>query len=331
MHRGQLESFFTPWHGVLYAGFLAVAAVLVGVTLQNRRRGFPGRQAVPAGYDQALLGVLLFGAGGAGDMIWHVLFGIETDLAALLSPTHLLLAAGGALIVSGPLRAAWRQSSEADRSLIDYIPIVLSMTLLMAVLAFMTQYVHPFGTTWAAGPRSPDRLLGDAAPLEFAGFPLGQYFIFFEQLSTVAGILLQTAIMMGVILTALRRWKLPAGSLTFVLTVSVAMITFMRERFVAMGPPALIAVAFVGGVAADALLIRLRPSPERPAAVRLFAFAVPAIFYAFYIASLALTVGTWWSVHMWTGAIVLAGITGLLVSYLVVPAPRDLSVPVAGE
>lgn len=330
IHRGQLESFFTPWHGVLYSGFVAVSAVLIWVTLRNRSLGFSGARAIPAGYEQALIGVLVFAAGGVADMIWHILFGIEVDLEALLSPTHLMLAAGGALIVSGPLRAAWRETKDSDRSFTRYLPIVLSMTLLLAILAFMTQYMHPFGTTWAAGARSPERLLGESAAIRVDGFPLSQYFVFFEQLASLAGILVQTAILMGLVLTALRRWDLPAGSLTFVLTVSTAMLTLMRDRFIVTGPLALIAVAAAGGVAAELLRARLRPVPARPGAVRVFSFAVPALLYAFYIVALAATGGTWWSVHLWTGAIVLAGITGLLVSYLVVPAPRATA-PAGGE
>lgn len=323
IHRGQLETFFTPWHGVLYAGYVAVAAVLIGATLRNRRRGLELLRAIPAGYEQALVGVALFAIGGAGDMLWHVVFGTESDLGALLSPTHLLLAAGGALIVSGPFRAAWQSDRERDRTLAGFLPIILSMTLLVAVLAFMTQYIHPFGTTWAAAGRSPARLLGAAtAAIHADGFPLEQYFTFFEQLASLAGILLQTAILMGVLLTAMRRWDLPTGSLTIVLSISTLMMTLMRDRFVAPGPLSMFAVAAIAGGAADALRMRLRPSPDRPGAVRVFAFAVPAILYALYFATLAANVGIWWSVHVWTGADVLAGITGLLVSYLVLPAPR---------
>lgn len=36
-HRVALETFFTPWHGVLCAGFLA--ALLVGTAIRRRRRG----------------------------------------------------------------------------------------------------------------------------------------------------------------------------------------------------------------------------------------------------------------------------------------------------
>jgi hypothetical protein len=55
--------------------------------------------------------------------------------------------------------------------------------------------------------------------------------------------------------------------------------------------------------------------------VRLFAFAVPAVFYGFYFLTLALAGLLYWSVPLWAGSIVLAGIVGLLLAYLVVPAP----------
>ena len=41
-------------------------------------------------------------AGAIGDMFWHIIFGIEVSIDALLSPTHLLLLIGALLILSGP-------------------------------------------------------------------------------------------------------------------------------------------------------------------------------------------------------------------------------------
>jgi hypothetical protein len=57
----------------------------------------------------------------------------------------------------------------------------------------------------------------------------------------------------------------------------------------------------------------------RSGALRLFAFAVPVSYYAFYFAALKVTQGLGWSVHLWTGSIVLAGVIGLLLSYLIIP------------
>ena len=56
-------------------------------------------------YGIGVLGVIVFGAGGIGDMVWHVAFGVEAGLEALLSPTHLVLLAGGILLLTSPLRA----------------------------------------------------------------------------------------------------------------------------------------------------------------------------------------------------------------------------------
>ena|SRR5437763_768153 len=45
-----------------------------------------------------------------------------------------------------------------------------------------------------------------------------------------------------------------------------------------------------------------------------FACAVPAAYAALYFATLAVTGGVGWSIHLWAGAAVLAGATGLLLS-----------------
>lgn len=105
-HIPQLETFFTPWHGVFYSGFLAVAGLTVATLLRNHAKGAPWRRALPLGYLGSLLGVVVFAAGGIGDMSWHEFFGIEADVEALFSPTYLTLALGMTLIVSGPFRRA---------------------------------------------------------------------------------------------------------------------------------------------------------------------------------------------------------------------------------
>src|SRR5438445_1003143 len=106
-NHGKVDNtFFTPWHAVLYSGYGALAGVLLAALARNHATGLAWRVALPEGYRPSLLGALVFAVAGLGDMIWHTLFGIEVGTAALLSPTHLMLATGGALMVSGPLRQA---------------------------------------------------------------------------------------------------------------------------------------------------------------------------------------------------------------------------------
>ncbi len=296
-HRFDLETFFTPWHAVLYYGFLALATVLVGAFIRNLTKGYAGRQAIPSGYELSLMGVALFAVGAVGDMVWHTLFGIEVNIEALLSPTHLLLAFGGGLIVTGPLRAAWQRTESGSQGWASLLPAIISLTLLLAVLSFFTGYANPLSEAQLAQGSRP------AADEE----------VFLVQGLGTAGILIQTGVMMGVLLLAARRWTLPFGSLTLILAASTLLTVSIHEDFY------LLPFAVVTGLMADVLYRRLKPSVVRPAALRLFAFAVPVAFYALYFATLALTSGVWWTIHRWVGAIVMAGVAGWLISYAFVP------------
>ncbi len=131
-HLSNLESFFTPWHGVLYSGFFATMACLAYMLVRFRRPGEAWWQMIPPGYGLSLVGAAIFFAGGFADLIWHTLFGIEKQIEALLSPTHLVLAIGGTLIGAGPFRAAWlapvrgrRVDQPAKPRLLDLLPMLL--------------------------------------------------------------------------------------------------------------------------------------------------------------------------------------------------------------
>ncbi len=56
---------------------------------------------------------------------------------------------------------------------------------------------------------------------------------------------------------------------------------------------------------------------------RLFAFALPFVFFSLYTLTLFVTGGVWWSVHMWTGSAVIAGFAGLLLSFLMWPSHAE--------
>jgi len=81
----RLETFFTPWHAVLYSGLLAVLVFHVGALIINRLRGYAWRYSLPQGYWLSLVGIIGFVFGGVGDLIWHTLFGIELNIEGALS------------------------------------------------------------------------------------------------------------------------------------------------------------------------------------------------------------------------------------------------------
>lgn len=145
------QSFFTPWHAVLYGTMALSGLVLLGCGLLNLRRGYSFRNGLPYGYWLSAIGVALFLAAGLLDMLWHTLFGIEENISALVSPTHLLLALAGAFVVAGPIRSiANRVPPDAPPRWRDVGPAVLSFASILALLAFFTVYANPIGSTDAA-------------------------------------------------------------------------------------------------------------------------------------------------------------------------------------
>ncbi len=143
--------------------------------------------------------------------------------------------------------------------------------------------------------------------------PTSEAQVYMNQSIGVASILVQSGLMMGSLLLTVRRWALPFGSLTLVFTVYALLAVSAHEDY------QLVPFAALSGMVADLMLRRLRPSAARPHAFRLFAFAVPVVFYALYFATLALTSGVWWTVHLWAGSVVMAGVVGWLLSYAFVP------------
>jgi hypothetical protein len=129
----------------------------------------------------------------------------------------------------------------------------------------------------------------------------------------IAAFLLQSAIMMGVVLCAVRRWTLPVGSLALMFGLNAAFMSLMHDQY------RLIPGAVLAGLGADILSRYLKPSVARPASLRAFALAVPMLYYSLYYGTLTVTSGLEWTVHVWTGSIVLSGIVGLLLSYLLIP------------
>jgi hypothetical protein len=131
---------------------LAVAGALVGALVQQRARRRTWQHALPPGYNLALLGAVIFGCGGVGDMLWHTLFGIEKDVEALFSPTHIMLACGAWLMVGGPFCAAWQRFAPPEVHWHQHLPSLLSLTWMLSTGTFMTQIAHPVVYLWEGEP-----------------------------------------------------------------------------------------------------------------------------------------------------------------------------------
>jgi hypothetical protein len=120
-----------------------------------------------------------------------------------------------------------------------------------------------------------------------------------------AGILVQAALLAGFALVALRRGLLPFGALTLLLFVPTALIALVSDEY------RFLPGAFLAGLVIDLLVRRLHFGVTRRNDA-VIAFAIPAAFYAAYFVTVQLTGGIGWTIHLWLGAIVLAGTIGLL-------------------
>jgi hypothetical protein len=298
-NQNKPETFFTPWHGVLYSGFGAAVLWFAWDGQRTRRAG--GEPAPPVGGWLTGFGMGVFIAAALGDFGWHAAFGVEADIAALLSPTHQLLMTGGVLMVTGPVRAAWASREPRVQPLAQFWPVLLSVTLAIAVVCFFLMYLSPFRADNTRQPR-----------------PVGPEFDFLleqAQIHLIASVLVTTALLVGGLLLVLRRWQPPFGTFT-VMFGAVAVGMSGLDTFERL-PLALCGLA--GGVVADVLVMRLRPGPDAVRPARVVAGVVPVALWLPYFVVFKATYDLPWNVHMWTGTVFLAAVGGLLLSALAYP------------
>jgi len=295
---GLPDSFWTIWHAAFYSGYAASAAVILGAIARARPQAASWRAAIPAGYEAAVVGVFIFGVGGAFDMVWHTLFGIELGTDALLSPSHLALGLGISLIVSGPLLAAWRRG--ASGGLAAQLPAVLSLTALLSVFTFFSLFAGPYSGVLGSGARPSSAVL----------------------VRTLLGMYLFSAFVVGSALVAIRRGTLPVGSLTVLFGLNAVAMILMQGHAPLEIQIAFSLVAFAAGAIGDFMLWRLRPTDTRRLQLYAFAFLLPIVYFALYLGVVVATVGSSWTVHALTGMVVLSGVIGLLLSFVFVGA-RD--------
>lgn len=303
------EGFLTVPHAIFYTAFVVIAVTLIAVIVSNRARGDSWIESIPTGYRFALLGVLLFGLGGPLDFLWHSTFGFEEGVEALTSPTHLLLVLGGALFVTGPLRAAWARG--LPETLPGQLPVVIASGLLLNVAAIFSGYGNPIlvpnAAAGAVGGTIMERSAGSPAAADGLGVTVAH---------GASGMLIFSALIVGLAVTLVRRFRLAPGAFTLIYTIAGISVAYTggTEAFI----PAMVAL----GLLADALYRILRPSPARAVPFRAFAAAVPASFAALYFATVHLVWGIAWTTHVWAGLVAAVTLVGLLVSYVAVPSVR---------
>jgi hypothetical protein len=299
----ELETFFTPWHALLYSGLAATAGWIALTAVRHRGRA-RGRRAIPPGYGLGVLGAATFGVAGLSDLAWHTVFGIERNLAALLSPPHLALALSAGLMLTTPARALWRTELSGHDQRVSFtraLPVLLSVALTAAIASFFLAYLSTFQSDVAARP-----------PASGAS---GEGLQVMSEVVGLASVLVTNALLVGAVLLLARRWTLPFGAATFVV-VTVALLNSLEHSFES---GELLLSALAGGLVTD-LALRSQSLVVRRHRLAIVGLLLPAALWSAYFAASALSGDLAWPAELWSGAILLACLSGLALSALATPS-----------
>ncbi|MGH8933291.1 MAG: hypothetical protein ACRDZO_22310 [Egibacteraceae bacterium] len=286
----DLETFFTPWHGLEYSGLLLTAAWIGLLVMRRQERGASRLASIPAGYGLGLAGAAVMAAAGLADLAWHTAFGIEVGLEALVSPPHMLLVVGEMLLVSTPLRAAMADSTLGEApTFAASFPAVLSVGLATWYVALPILYLSP--------------LLIPAT----------------DAASAIPGMVTTTLLLVGPLLLMLRGWRLPFGSATTLFGLHA--LAFAAVGGFAFWPAVLPVLA--AGLAAD-MVVRLARHPSRRSPATYAVAGLPTlVLWSTYILLLWVLGAMDWPVALWTGVIAVATGAGVALATLMASRRSD--------
>ncbi|MEM9651238.1 MAG: hypothetical protein AAGA65_04020 [Actinomycetota bacterium] len=290
-----LESFWTPWHALFYSGFAATAGWLGWMALRRNPGTGNWLDWAPVGYSTALIGVVLFAIGGFGDAVWHSVFGVETSIDALLSPTHLLLFVGLLMILTAPLKAAWLSDGTTSPAFAEFGIPLSSLVFSTTLVGFMLTYVWAPSMTWSM--RRPFFPGEDSSETNAA--------------LLVAAIIISTLVMFLPLLIVRLRWRPPFGAATAFLTfLHLALALGFDDD--TLGIPAAVAA----GLTFDVLVARGAP--------RTVTTAVPPLvmWSGMFLLVSNTDQGLGLAPEIWGGAILMASLALLTVELTVSLAER---------
>ncbi len=149
-----------PWHWVIYSAMILVVTWYVFLAWRQyhakenpndagEMRHRTGLSALPLGYGVTAFAVPLIGLAGVANVIWRLVAGEETLANSVLSPTHLGLAVGTALLLSAPWLSAWQQRQrgnliEAPHWILRDVPGALSLGSVLTIIVLFLPYGIPY-------------------------------------------------------------------------------------------------------------------------------------------------------------------------------------------
>lgn len=266
---GPDQSLFNEYHLLFYGSASAIALLLGTVAFTNMRNGQPLRTALPQGYGLGFLAVLSYGVAGALDLTGHTLYGFETGIEALTSPTHIPLFAIWALILATPVNAARARlrSSGKHATFVQSLPMLIAFgAMLVAINVPLMNYL-PMGTNpWMIQELRPQD--------DLHGMVMG-----------FSGMLLQTIVTVLLVLWLTREFRIPRGGFSVAFGLFGLLWTVLHPDFMPWLMFGLL------GISLDIGYALLKPDATRKSQFMLFALFIPTAMWTINTGVLAFIMG----------------------------------------
>jgi hypothetical protein len=306
-HRNQKpETFFSPWHGVLYSGFIASALWLLKVVRGGQSSGHTGRAAIPIGYGFRVIGVAIFGVAGVTDFAWHSIFGIEVNTEALLSPPHLALFTGGLLMAAGSITSSLARESMPTATWRSMGSVIAAVTFVLSTVGFFVMYLSPYD-------------YGHFDRGTFAEIGGNRWLMNQTRSGGVASILIFTLLMTATLMWLTNHIALPPGSLLIVMAVPA----LLQSALTSFELVHRVSGVVVAGIVAELTWPLVRRRIDHRLTMACWIGGLMTLTWFVMFGAIAAIEGLAWSAEFWSGSSILAG---LLAAGLVIATQIDRSV-----
>jgi hypothetical protein len=291
------NDFLAGWHLVLYGGVTAVG-VWLGVGAIRHGLAFLWSAGTTT------LGFLALSAGGVADALWHARFGVEAEVEALVSPPHLVVFTGLALLLTSPIVVIWRRAARR----LGFVPsfaVLSSAVCAVLVTSLFTGFLSPLASGMSLQPDYIEPLVGES-PVPY------------DQVRGLGIAVFTVVLLVGAFTTILVRFRPMPGMVAIGWSLCALPALFISGEAVR---PVVWGYAVAGLVTEAMVALVGRPTLGRRGAPATGALA-GSMLWAATFALLSQDGRLGWSTSLWAGTVVLSGLVGAATAALVaLPAP----------